>query len=309
MKEFYQKYVNGQGIEVARYLAFPFGSGIRPESLLRKAAPAGFAPEFEVEACDRIASVPRELSTIHSLLLHGSQASNDVMPFSDVDVVAVLDDSRIHTPSAIKHDIFALRRFCRWMFRKDPLMHHGLMFIGLSEFSRYDESFLPIATFMQAKSIYGSRRIKISNANPEAALNAAKQLRSSLYWLCRYDFQTPYFQQDYSLKEFISGILLLPARYLGSTGQFVKKRDSFAIAYTKFPQIGWRPVQCAEEIRAKWMAPHLHPLHRIGIDGLSAKAQSLGRYFYKRNFQALRGCIQSLQDEVKAMKATLDGML
>ena len=50
MKEFYQAYVNGQGIGIARYLAFPFGSGIRPESLLRKATPAGFATEFEVEA-------------------------------------------------------------------------------------------------------------------------------------------------------------------------------------------------------------------------------------------------------------------
>ncbi|MGB6484421.1 MAG: nucleotidyltransferase domain-containing protein [Candidatus Acidiferrales bacterium] len=305
MKKFYEAYVNGQGIRTSRYLAFPFGSGIAPENYLKTTAPNESSTELVFERSSNAGLLNQELTTVYSLLLHGSQASNEVMPFSDIDVVAILDDSLLHTPLAIKKDVLALRRFCRWMFSQDPLMHHGLMFIALSEFSHYDESFLPIQTLVEAKSICGNCRIRIIKGN-SADVNAAGKLRRSLYWLCQYDFNLHHFQQDYSLKEFISGILLLPAQYLASAGRFMTKRDSFKIAYTEFPKIDWSVIQRAEEIRAKWTAPELHPLHSTAIGLLSGKAQSLGRFFYNRNFRKMSDSVQLLQRGVPAIREALE---
>lgn len=305
MKRFYQAYVNGQGIGISRYVVFPLGSRIVPSKDQGKIVPSGRSEEIKFEASDRIRFVTRELLTVHSLLLHGSQASNEVLPFSDVDVVAVLDDSRNHPRNAINRDVLALRGFCRRMFREDPLMHHGLMFMNLSEFDSYDESFLPVDTLAGARSIYGAREVKITRCDTAAA-HAAEKLRRSLYWLARYDFHSRRFQQDYSLKEFISGLLLLPAVFLASNGEFVKKHDSFNLAYTKFPNVDWSPVRIAEGLRTRWKAPVLHPAHRLAIRVLSGKAQSLGCYFYTQNFRNLRNEIESLQRAVQPMTASME---
>jgi len=133
----------------------------------------------------------------------------------------------------------------------DPLMHHGLMFIGRSKFGRYEETFLPVATLRLARVLYGSNVVELTFAGPDLA-RAKRRLRQAVAALRKQIQSGVYSRSDYHLKNFISGVLLLPALYLASRSVFVYKRDSFALAKSEFKSPQWALIERAEELRLSW---------------------------------------------------------
>lgn len=200
------------------------------------------------------------LRPVPHILLHGSQATGDTCPFSDVDVMVVVEDREQFDVSVHRAAIGELKRLLRAIYCYDPLMHHGLMFFAASGLDTYDQSFLPLDTLRRAIAVHGG---PIPVRDTLHAANAVESLRESSRSL-RKQFDSGHFlTNDFDLKRVVAGILLMPARVLAAHGTYVYKRESFELAKSYFTPAQWDFILRAEAIRATWIKPrakgHLLP--------------------------------------------------
>lgn len=202
-----------------------------------------------------------QVPTVHQILVHGSQATYDTCDFSDVDVVVVLDDARPFSIPQHRGSIVALQLLLRDIYAYDPLMHHGLMFIGKQTLLAYEESFLPLETLKLAKVAYGQKTMELTRKT-SAASDALRRLQNAAANLKVQIATGSYLKGDYQLKTFLSGILLLPALFLATRGRYVYKRESFALVNPEFQAQEWEFIWQAELTRLLWRRPPRSPATR-----------------------------------------------
>jgi hypothetical protein len=201
------------------------------------------------------------LAPISHVLVHGSIATHDACPFSDVDVAVIVDDRRPFTPEQHAEAVQELRRLLDTLFSYDGLMHHGLMFFPASGLYAYDQRFLPIRTLELAGVLHGPLEIEVWEA-PEPAAHFAQTLRSSAQSLLRHFIDRTFCINDFLFKQVLSGTLLMPARVLAAHGTHVYKRDSFEPAREYFSAKSWELVARAEALRSAWIRPPRSALDR-----------------------------------------------
>lgn len=261
---FYERWVNGTGLPL-RQLVF----GRAPKQALDpcSASPPQSAPiVLDLEPYTGLApELPRlnadELAPVAHVVIHGSVATADACAFSDIDVAVILDDVHPYTPEQHRRAVLELRRLLHAVLRHDPLMHHGLMFFPLSGLEQYDERFLPVDALRCARVLHGPAALTLNAAQaPVEEFRAS--LRGSAAAL-RKRFETMEFvNDDYQLKNVLSGILLMPSRVLATRGVHVYKRDSFELARPLFTQPQWDLVARSEALRSTWMRPPAPSLHK-----------------------------------------------
>ena len=77
-------------------------------------------------------------------------------------------------------------------------------------------------------------------------------------WVMSYSFREMFINRKYpddlySLKRYISRLLLLPALYLETFHeQYLYKRDTFAVAEKYFSEQAWSAIEIATTLRKKW---------------------------------------------------------
>lgn len=308
MKTLYEMFVNGTSLSLPHFLLAPY----RSLPLLDLPAPSSGSGDeitLQINPSDEFGLRAAPLPTVHSILLHGSRALNDAVPFSDTDALIVLDDSQPHSQRELIGDIVRLRKLCCTLYSLDPLMHHGLMFLNASDLRAYDESFLPVATLAESRSLYGETRLRI-RPQPNPPLDfCRRRFFDSVRNLCAYDFSPPPTQQDFILKWHLSGILLLPALFLAAHGRFVHKRDSFAIAYGDYPNLRWDVVKTAERMRSDWQAVAIHPLHRLALHAFSCKARGMAARYYRQNYRRHAAALPFLLQQLRDLGASAEAAL
>ena len=255
---FFDHWVNGADLRLAELVAgrMPVrapGARVRADAaespdeelLLARYAGAPCAlPELEPDA----------LRPIRHVLLHGSMATNDACDFSDVDVAVFVDDASAYEPHQYVRAIRELRRLLDAVLAFDPLMHHGLMFAPASALDAYNQRFLPVDALAKARVLHGPQSLRLRRARPsldERRRSLAACARSLRGHVASRDF----LENDYRLKNFLAGALLLPARILAARGTHVYKRESFALAQDLFEREEWEFIARCEGLRALWKRP------------------------------------------------------
>jgi predicted nucleotidyltransferase len=257
--DFYDRWVNGAGLRLLQLAvgAVPENQKPKPSSPPVPASTreitlhlSQFDGEPELPPLDREALLP-----VSHVLVHGSMATRDACAFSDVDIAVIVDDTQEFAPRQYRTAVVELRRLLHAALSYDPLMHHGLMFLPASALRCYDQRFLPIETLRCARVLHGPSTLQLSLV-PAPDGSFAQTLRRCAAALRKHVRERSFLQNDYQLKNFLSGALLMPARILAARGIHVYKRDSFAIAQELFSRSEWEFVARCEGLRAFWKAQH-----------------------------------------------------
>jgi hypothetical protein len=191
--------------------------------------------------------VQKYADMFYAVILHGSLATSDEIPYSDFDGLIILKDGYSNSKK--------LKRFITEslsiIYKFDPLQHHGWFLIQQSDLNRFPESYFPSTIFNYSRCLFPAKGITL-----QISLNEA------------YDFVTPLVSvltslkkkltinrpaNIYKLKSLLSEFMLIPALYLQAKNKRgVYKKDSFEIARVDFTKGEWEIMDRISSIRSKW---------------------------------------------------------
>jgi hypothetical protein len=185
----------------------------------------------------------------HSVIVHGSIATNEVIPYSDFDGLLIVKDEFINSKQLIafkRESMKAIQSF-------DPLQHHGWFQIKESDLLDFPESYLPISTLRHSKLIYP----KVTNHELylkfSKDLDYKKTLVNMLNQFERRENESWRPKNVYQLKSVLSQVMLIPCLYYSSIkNEGIFKRDSFEAVRSNFNEQEWMPIDTATTIRANW---------------------------------------------------------
>ena len=141
-----------------------------------------------------------------SVIVHGSVATNEVIPYSDFDGLLIVKDNFVDSKKLKDFK----RESMKFILKFDPIQHHGWFQISESQLEDYPESYLPISVLENAKSIYSidsetqlNIRIKNKPDYKTGLYNMLNSLENKAVnkWKPNNLFQ---------LKSFLSQIMLIP---------------------------------------------------------------------------------------------------
>ena len=253
---YYERLVNGRNLSTLSALSGAVPKGAPPAAPQRE--PQGELVTLAMESAAPAVTLPEldasRLAPVLFVAVHGSQATWDACDFSDVDVLVAIDDRRTYSANQHESAVFELRRLLRAVYRHDPLMHHGLMFCAASDLDAWDQSLLPLQTLRLAHRLHGAAEISVHLTAPQAGAMRMR-VRSTVNVLHARLRERAYERGDHAYKQFLSNVLLLPALVAAARGEFVYKRDSFALAQSWFAPDQWSGIARAEDLRLRWKRP------------------------------------------------------
>jgi len=235
-------------------------------------------------------------SLFHSIIVHGSIATDEVVYYSDFDGLVILRDENFQSrifKSFIKESMKIIYQF-------DPLQHHGWFSIKKSDLRAYDQTVFPIELFEQSKVIFPYHEVQLE-VKPAPDTDFKKPLRRLTASLQTKLDRNFYPKNQYQLKSFLSEIMLLPSLYFQATqGHGIFKRDSFKIVAGIVPEDAWSVIETSSYIRDNW--GRLDGVHRKIITiSRSINNKFAQRYLMPsipKNFRILldEGFFRSLQN-------------
>lgn len=184
-----------------------------------------------------------------SVLLHGSIASGDVIPYSDFDAIAVVRDDLMNDPQRMARMARTLYRGRRYFHEFDPLQHHGWMIITESELKDPGNIPVPLSLLRSSLVITGSTQLFVTAGNhlPEGNLNRIRQQITNI--INSGKFPT----SRYSLKSILSEFMLTPALYLQERYRIdITKKESFERARTDFDPDEYSIMDEVSALRNNW---------------------------------------------------------
>lgn len=298
--EFYDKWVNGAGLRLLELAtgAAPVNQAPEPSPAVRTSTHAISLNLEQYEGEPQLPALNSEaLLPISHVLVHGSMATRDACAFSDIDIAVIVDDRQPFAPEKHRAAVLELRRLLHAALAYDPLMHHGLMFLPASALTRYDQRFLPIDALRFARVLHGPATLELTPTDAES--NAfAQTLRRCADSLRKHVRDRQFLQNDYLLKNFLSGALLMPARFLAARGVYVYKRESFDIAREIFDKLDWDFIARCESLRAFWKRPHEPLVHRYVPYGSNPRLR-----------QVIGSRLSSTMNARRLSKSMTDGLL
>jgi len=184
------------------------------------------------------------------LYLHGSLATGDFNSYSDCDTLIVLKNNSVTEV----HNLLILRKLLLTSISSlkafDPYQHHSHFIATEMDLSAYPDTLLPVSCLRYAAVLQGDFKLTIRRRSAkEEAVNSCRSLASSIV---AQEGQNPINWSGYQLKSFLSRVMLLPALLLGMRGEFVYKRDSFALVHKLFSEEELAGVQWASSLRENW---------------------------------------------------------
>ncbi len=190
-----------------------------------------------------------------SVYVHGSTASGDRTPFSDLDDLVV-----VHADAWSSYTRFAaaarrLEGVARQMEVLDPLQHHGHWVVTDLDLRCLDESVMPLVVLEGAVQICGPRELRARARTDGAGFTRVmwgilQEVRRETLALMAGELNL------FGLKDLISGISLLPALTFQSRGRMVDKLTAIRRCEELFSEEALPAIRWATCIRQEWGAVH-----------------------------------------------------
>ena len=185
----------------------------------------------------------------HSVIVHGSVATNEVIPYSDFDGLLIVRDNFATSKRLQKFK----KESMKIIYKFDPLQHHGWFQIKESDLLNYPENYLPVTTLKHSKLIYPIQ----DSLNFNLEISNTIDYKISLEGILN-QFETRIQNQwepnnVYELKSILSQIMLIPCLYysaINNNGIF--KRESFEAVKINFTEQEWKPIKIASQVRKDW---------------------------------------------------------
>lgn len=192
--------------------------------------------------------------------LHGSLATKDYIKWwSDVDTLAIVSKETIDDPKSLlelRDNMYRTRYF---LYRIDPLQHHGSIVISEYDIENYCQAYFPPPIFNYAKSFFGDDKLIEFRAR-----DCSKEAISKLFWFVNYfrklNIEKRVSMGGYKTKNFLHSITLFPSMYLQAKGILVYKKFSFELAKKDFRKESWNVIDNASSIRLNWRNSGTMPL-------------------------------------------------
>ena len=186
----------------------------------------------------------------HSVIVHGSVATNEVITYSDFDGLLIVKDEFIDSKQLQKFKKESMKMILKF----DPLQHHGWFQIKESQLINYPQYYLPYEILLHSKLIFPCKESIEANLtinNDEIDYKKSlKQLINSIQNQSNSDFKS---ERLYELKSFLSKVMLLPSMYYAAKfDQGIFKKDSFIVVRKDFDAEAWGCIDTASSIRANW---------------------------------------------------------
>ncbi|MBM4197254.1 MAG: hypothetical protein FJ197_09210 [Gammaproteobacteria bacterium] len=193
---------------------------------------------------------------LHSAYVHGSLGSEEEeVAYSDFDALVILRDATVRDPARLAAAAAALTATRRIMQAYDPLQHHGWFVLTESDLRCYCQAYFPHQLFEYARVMVpaGAVTLDLQLRDSAAEYRAAF---AGLAGLLRRQFAGRPPGNLYELKDVLSRMLVLPARYLQARdGTAVYKKWSFDLAAADFPGDAWAVMEEIQALRRDWQLP------------------------------------------------------
>ena len=185
----------------------------------------------------------------HSVIVHGSIATNEIIPYSDFDGLLIVKDKWVNSKK--------LKNFknesMRYIYKFDPLQHHGWFQIEESDLLNYPENYLPVNTLRHSKLIFAESKKISLEIEIKDKIDYNSFLLKMLNQFEKRELEKWRPRNSYELKSFLSQIMLLPCLYyslLNNKG--IYKKESFEAVKEHFDENEWSPIEVSSKIRSNW---------------------------------------------------------
>lgn len=205
------------------------------------------ACDFYPNWFDNLETISQKLEEINAvLLIQGSYADGFITNYSDVDLVIFYESI---SPSLLE----SKKLLEELLVEIDPIQHHGVFMISKTKLSGYWQMDLPIEVIQRSKCFGKEAKtlnfesILMDRLGPKSAIESTLVVIDNFL---EKKFETI---GIYAWKLFLSQIMLLPTLVLAAKGQYVYKRDSFALARDYYSAEAWYAMEKATAIRESWI--------------------------------------------------------
>lgn len=222
-------------------------------------------------------------------IIHGSVATQDTTPFSDMDALILLKNSVLNNKRRLLKVSYYLNQSQKYFYKFDPLQHHGWFVLFEKNLANFDEIYFPSEILKHSSCIFPPEGINLCICTRPAS---------------SFDFTIPFYQLSraiykkislanqhnniYLLKGFLSQFMLLPALYCQARDKKgISKKDSFNSARMDFADSEWSIMDEVSKLREQWCY-HLNTLQHYLLTRPNFLLQHYRRYFAPKPVKLIR---------------------
>jgi predicted nucleotidyltransferase len=190
-----------------------------------------------------------------SVYLHGSMATGDYTPFSDVDDLVIVHQTGWSSYARFREVVRRLERVAKLFQRIDPLQHHGHWIYLDCDMACLDQSSLPLVVLNDSIIVVGRSEVTANLRLEDWGLrrvlwDTIQDVRHNASAMARGKLNL------YGLKNLVSGISLLPPRVFQENGKMLDKKTAILRSSNIFSDKALVGLQWSTKIREKWASCH-----------------------------------------------------
>ena len=221
-------------------------------------------PEYDIirsHFARLLESYPELLSNV---IFHGSYGDFTNVSYSDLDFILLVTEDSLklrHTRKRLRQ--IMLGEVFPFIYRIDPLQHHGAFWLWPALQRRYCQDILPICVYEKSWAVY-PETVELNVMEIERAPRAPRLMELVER---EYSYLVAHPKDSYAMKCFLSHIMILPCLYFSDINQHMYKAQSFRPFYERFGGLS-RWVRTASRMRWLWPSTktqlgYFLPLHRL----------------------------------------------
>lgn len=187
-----------------------------------------------------------------SVVLHGSAGDGRLTGYSDLDALVIIRNEVFSHPSKLVRLAKVLSAARMFMYRFDPLQHHGWFVLTEQDLLAYPEFILPLEAIREGCVLLGENNLTVSSMVSDKAVYqaAARRLVRKLHQQLSDGWRP---KNAYQLKSLLSEFMMLPVLYQQAIfGKGCSKRESFVKVSGSFKTATWNTMEEVSHIRQRW---------------------------------------------------------